>query len=471
MGKKQKIDNVIALLSQLKDADYGTINSDLKSIYERLLVGRNAFASVYDLNVSAVAEISEMDMEIKFFIEQLLGIAQSVEDSSEGIYQAAADATEVAGVVSGRHEDLTNTIIEVSEASSNVLDKIATGQSELTNIRELSDKTITASETMSNDMENLSEVIGEMTKVIDGINAISSQTNLLSLNASIEAARAGEAGKGFAVVADEIRSLADETKTLTTTMSEFVEGVRAASSKSVDSVEQAIDALKTVNEKITDVWHLNEENEKHVAAITDSISNLAAVSEEISSSMNEIEARSSEIEESCKVLSDDAKGLNEIGRNSADALKPLEKIEGGVDSLLGKMGEMTADPFYSLTRDELLEYLDAAVLAHEKWIEKLRTIVETKEIVPFQIDGNKCRFGHFYNSIDTPIPEIHKLWTKIGEDHRALHRSGSEIIKCLFDEDYEKAEQLLKETEDMSHELIKLLSEMKSIIPAHSSDI
>ena len=466
MGKKNKLTDAISSISQLQNNDYEAVSNDLANMYRRLQNGRNAFTSVYNLNVNAVARISALDLEIKFYIDRLLKIAESVAQSSTGIYHSASDATSVAGVVSGRHEDLTDTILEVSSESSNVLDKIEAGQKELTDIRKLSDQAITVSEVMSTDMNNLSNIIGEMTKVIDGINAISSQTNLLSLNASIEAARAGEAGRGFAVVADEIRSLADETQSLTTTMSEFVSSVRAASSKSVESVDQAIDALKTVNEKITEVWQINEENEKHVAAITSSISNLAAVSEEISSSMNEIEARSSEIEESCKALTEDSQTLNEIGKNSAEALKPLEDIEENVDELLSKMGTMSEDPYYAINRSELCSYLDGAISAHRGWIERLRTIVKTKTVVPFQLDGNKCHFGHFYNSIVPPIPELKTLWNKIGEDHRALHRSGSEIIKCVYDANYDRAEQLLRTSESMSNELIGLLSDLKNKIPS-----
>lgn len=462
---KKKIDpKLIYSLSNLQPDNYSNY-SEVENMYNRLSEGRDAFTKMYELNINAVSEISKLDLEIQFYTERLLKISESVSNATKDIYGAASESAQVAGVIAERHEDLTNTIVTVSEESSNVYQKIDSSQQSLTDIRHLSENTIKISEKMKSDMDQLSDILNNMNEVIGAINNISAQTNLLSLNASIEAARAGESGRGFAVVADEIRALADETKNLTDNMGQFVASVQQAADASTQSVNQAINALGDVNTKIKAVWTLNEENQSHIAEITDSISNLAAVSEEITSNMMEIESGAAEIENSCGVLKDDTIGLEEIGQECFLAIKPLKDIETQMDEILANMGKMATDPFYALSKKDLSSYIGNAIEAHQSWVAALDKIIKEQRIIPFQVNAKKCRFGHFFYSMQPSTDGSQAIWDEIGKKHEKLHLLGSKIIALMFDNEYELAEETYKEVVSVSDDLIGQLEGIQKMIP------
>ena len=84
----------------------------------------------------------------------------------------------------------------------------------------------------------------EIVTITSSINAIATQTNLLSLNASIEAARAGEFGKGFTVVAQEIRNLSAQTAAASTEINQIIERVDRDVMQTGNSIDASTSLLR-----------------------------------------------------------------------------------------------------------------------------------------------------------------------------------------------------------------------------------
>ncbi len=461
---KPKSKSLLLSMSELTEADYGKKSAELEQIYRRLLTGRSEFEEVMAGLLDSLMQISSLDLSLNHYSEILQKVSDSVSNATELIHRAANEAASISNTVSVQHEELTNTIIAISEESNTVYQRIDESQKELSDTRELSHNTIGASREMQQDMNRLSEVISRINQVISGIISISSQTNLLALNASIEAARAGDAGRGFAVVADEIRQLADETKKLTSSMGSFVTDIQTASAKSVESVDNTIGSLETVIQKISHVWELNEDNRRNLEEITNSISSLAGLSEEISSSIIELESRSADINSQCGVLHEDTVRLQEHGKGIDQVARPLGNIESSLDDAVKIMGNMTKDAFYRLEDQNFAGYIEKAITAHKNWLGNLERIVRERTILPLQVNDRKCGFGHFYYAIEPAKPEAMQLWKELGEKHKKFHTFGKQAIDALFNGDYSRAETIFQEASGYSETLIRDLERMKDII-------
>ncbi|MFD2629578.1 methyl-accepting chemotaxis protein [Oceanobacillus kapialis] len=106
----------------------------------------------------------------------------------------------------------------------------------------------------------------EISKVVQLIEGISTETNLLGLNAAIEAARSGEAGLGFGVVADEIRKLSDGTKEAVGTIGQSLSEIQTSISNLKHSIEEIStstdDQSQVMVEFMEDIKNLDKQSEE-----------------------------------------------------------------------------------------------------------------------------------------------------------------------------------------------------------------
>lgn len=234
----------------------------------------------------------------------LLKSAEKITSSSEELYDCVGDnAATVEQVVAGvtlteeAVEQVGKEIGRISELVSDVGRKVSDGSErseeliqEVQKMKDTANQSLDANrEKMVWNENNIEKAMKELqslsriNEMVDRILEITSQTNLLSLNASIEAARAGEAGKGFAVVASEIGNLALSSSETATE----IQTICKDANKNIDYVRQCfvsiLDYWKTdVTKQFTDFIEMSNEYSTSIGSIEELIRGIQNVTDSVS---------------------------------------------------------------------------------------------------------------------------------------------------------------------------------------------
>ncbi|MNJ45580.1 Methyl-accepting chemotaxis protein PctB [compost metagenome] len=190
-------------------------------------------------------------------------------------------------------------------------------------------------------IEALHQRSEDIARVTLVIQAIASQTNLLALNAAIEAARAGEHGRGFAVVADEVRGLAGRTATATQEVGLMVADIQARTAQVVEQIRALSDDL-----------HSGVDQVEHTGGQLDSIASLAAgVEQQIGEIAEGTETNRVQLDSLFQAVARMRSDLQASDQQTQRLAQAAVQLEGQAESISERLAEVGLDDYHQRVYD------------------------------------------------------------------------------------------------------------------------
>ncbi|MET3287508.1 UNVERIFIED_CONTAM: methyl-accepting chemotaxis protein [Brevibacillus sp. OAP136] len=179
-------------------------------------------------------------------------------------------------------------------------------------------------------VEQLGKRSQQIEEIVVAITAISSQTNLLSLNAAIEAARAGEHGKGFAVVEGEVRKLAEQSAESAKRIEQLIKEIQNETSHAISSMDVVSSNASAGMEAVKRSGEMFRVILQQIKQVSDQIQSASAISEEMSASSEEILAA---VDETAKIAQLSSGKAGEVASSIEEQVKSLDQLAGSGESL------------------------------------------------------------------------------------------------------------------------------------------
>lgn len=220
--------------------------------------------------------------------------SSEVSDYAERLHAGSGEQEKALKRLNNSIEVITDRIHRIDESASNVNKVVVGAQERVEQGRKQMD-------VMLGTMQEIYDSMQEISNISRLIDDISSETGMLSLNASIEAARSGEAGKGFAVVAQQIGVLANQTADALKQTKEMVAQAHASIDKGMKMAETTAESFMDIHEvtkEFTDIAmqikEVADEQQEAVALVSDEIDRVLEVAnanQELAGKADETAAR------------------------------------------------------------------------------------------------------------------------------------------------------------------------------------
>ncbi len=303
------------IASQEQRQQKEAIQSELET-----LLGEVKGAFQGDLTVRAEMKAGEIGIVAQFLnatIENLQKIVLQVQSASEAVTDTAqgseeniktlyTEAERQAAAITdalGEIQAMTESIQRVADNAQKAEAKVQTANRTLKEGDEAMNQTVdgilaiqeTVEETAQK-VKRLGEASQKISRVVNLIRDLASQTHVLALNASIEANGNDKQGQGFAVVAEEVRSLSEQSTAATKEIEQIVEEIQTETNQVVTAMEtgreQVIagtELVENTRQKLNSIANVSGQIRSLVEEMAQAATAQAKTSASVSSSMQEVE--------------------------------------------------------------------------------------------------------------------------------------------------------------------------------------
>ncbi|WP_371375212.1 methyl-accepting chemotaxis protein [Sporomusa aerivorans] len=316
-------DNLVTMRTSLRN-----VLKKVNESSEQVAASSEELTASAEQSAQAATMVAESISAVAYGAErQLKAVAEAslvVEQMSAGIQQVAASAAQVAG------------------NSSQAADKARLGDQSV-------EKAVSQMASIEQTVNNSAQVIAklgarskEIGQIVEAISGIAGQTNLLALNAAIEAARAGEQGKGFAVVAEEVRKLAEQSQDAAKQITALISEIQTDTDKAVESMSEGTREVKVGSEVVALAGHSFKEIRTLVTQVSEQVRDISAAfqqmavgSQQIVSSVKEIDRHSTQAADQSQTVSaateEQSASMEEIASASHSLAQLAQSLQTAVN--------------------------------------------------------------------------------------------------------------------------------------------